>query len=92
MANTFGTLIWVIDTVGIVSLASVNISALKWISISGALGDRAVLQDGFGNPLWEGVCSGPDFDTGVFTLGGQRTVQGLKMATLGSGKIYIYQQ
>lgn len=94
MANTFGTLIWVIDTASAtpVSMSFVNISALKWISVSGSLGDQAVIQDGGGNPIWEGVCSGPDFDTGIFTLGGQRTVQGIKVPTLTSGKLYIYQQ
>lgn len=94
MANNFSSGIWKLDTPSATPIVSFNanvaIRAMKWVSISGAAGDQAVLQDGNGSPVWQGICSGPYYDTGVFELGGRRTVKGLKLLTLGSGILYIY--
>jgi hypothetical protein len=94
MANNYTSGIWLIDTPSSTPIvqptALVAIRSMKWISVAGVLGDLATITDGAGSPVWQGVCSGPDFDTGIFDLGGTRTIRGLTVPTLGSGKIYIY--
>ncbi len=94
MANNYTSGIWLIDTPSssniVAPTALVTIRSLKWISVSGTLGDLATIQDGAGSPVWQGICTGSDFDTGVFDLGGSRTIRGLRVPTLGSGAIYIY--
>ncbi len=92
MANNYNSGIWTLDSPSPVPITTgvLQIRAMKWISIGGTLGDQAILQDGFGNPVWQGVCGGADFDTGVFDLGGRRNLRGLTLFRIDSGLIYIY--
>ena len=92
--NNYSSGIWLIDTASGTPIvqpnARVTIRSMKWVSLSGVTGDLAIIQDGAGNPVWKGICSGPDFDTGLFSLGGTRTIRGLTVPTLASGEIYLY--
>lgn len=92
MPNRFKSNVWFVDTPSATAITTetMTIRAMKWISGNGAQGDVAVLQDASGSPIWQGICSGPGFDTGIFDLGGLRTIQGMLVPTLTSGQLYFY--
>jgi hypothetical protein len=87
--NNFAANPWMIDTPGAGNVQSGDITVLciRWVGASTA-GHQAVLQDNNSRTVWEEVAAGANFSTSEcsnFFFSG-----GLKVPTLGSGKLYLY--
>lgn len=96
MANTKYNKIVFIDTAGASAIRTdqLTINKIRWVD-AGAAGDACVIQDQNNNTFWESVASGADYvESDDFSMGGQnssgRRLDGLKVPTLSSGKLYIY--
>lgn len=71
----------------------IPISAIKYIGATTA-GHEAVVQDANGNPWWDDIAFSTnyasDLESFVDVPLSVRTLNGLKVPTLGSGRIYIW--
>ena len=92
MANDISGLPYILDTVtDSVSPTGAfhEVYAIRWTS--GSLADAVSLQDAAGNVKWtaQGTIANAHDQT-VFPDGKQLEFNGMKIATLGSGKVYVY--
>ena len=87
MANNFTANPWVVDTVMATPITqNLKISNIIWTEQIAA-GDQLVIQDQAGNVILDIKASSANI---VQTLGNFQWVNGLKVTTLTSGKLYIY--
>lgn len=95
MANNLTNNPMVLDTTGVLIAAGVpvQISAIKAVGLTTA-GHTAVVQDANGNPIWEEIAATTNYASVREDLSdlpiSKRTYNGLKLATLGSGKVYVW--
>lgn len=88
-ANDLSNEPWVLDTASgsLVVTGDVRVSCIKWVG-GGSAGQQAVLQDAANKTIWEEIAPGANFSShecGMYFFKG-----GLKIPTLGAGKVYIY--
>lgn len=94
MANNLTGFFMLIDTPGGGALLTepVSIQKIRWVGATTA-GHTAVVADSNNNVFWESVASGANYveseDFSTLNLS-QRGMVGLKVPTLGSGKLEIY--
>jgi hypothetical protein len=80
---------WVLDTASGTAIQTGNIKVLcvRWVGATTA-GHQAILTDNAGRVVWEEVAAGSNFSTSecmpLLFIGG------IKLTTLGSGKVYLY--
>ena len=84
-----------IDTAdpGAIITTDIKISKIRWVGATTA-GHQAVVHDQNSNLFWESICPGDNYvEESDFTTTNQnkRTIHGLIVPTLGSGKLYIYE-
>lgn len=98
MANSLTTNPIVVDTAnaGAALIASgqpLLVSAIKAVGLTTA-GHTGVVQDANGKAFWECIAATTNYATQLETFAalpnGARTLNGLKVPTLASGKIYIW--
>lgn len=97
MANDAKRKVMILDTVGTVLASGQVIQVLKIRWVGASAGGHAVsLTDINDNVMWETVAGGANYvEIDTFTTDRESDDQcfrwnGLKLATLGSGKLYIY--
>lgn len=96
MANILTQNPFVIDTPGTSVLTSMQlfVRAVAWEGdTASAIGDRATVQDLSGNLFYDKTANGANFnDFASFSTQGKtgRYLNGLKVPTLGHGKLFIY--
>jgi hypothetical protein len=72
---------------------TIVIERIRWHDAGGSAGDRAVVQDGFGNLLWNTTASGSNYEEVedmTWLQKKTRTLHGLLVPTLSSGTLNIY--
>jgi hypothetical protein len=94
MANDITKWPLVIDTASgtAVLTSSLRIKKIRWVNATTA-GHQASIQDQNGNIFWESIASGANYveESDFSTEESHRPVlYGLKVPTLGSGKLYLY--
>lgn len=94
MANDITKYPLVIDTAGAGAILTTpfRIKKIRWVNGTTA-GHTAIVQDQNGNLFWESIASGANYvEESDFTHDeSQRNIiNGLKVPTLGSGKLEIY--
>lgn len=94
MANSLNQNPYVIDTAGatILSVVPIRIKKIRWVGGT-TLNHTASVQDQNGNIFWESACPGESYveESDFTTYDNQSAVMnGLKVPTLGSGKLFIY--
>ena len=88
-ANDFSISPWVLDTAGagVVMSGNIKVGCVRWVGATTA-GHQAILRNDAGKIVWEEVAAGSNFSTSecvpLFFEGG------LRVTTLGSGKVYLY--
>jgi hypothetical protein len=85
MSNDLTGPVWVVDEVGPVLTDTVRIERISWKNAS-TLNHTCRLVDNFGKLVFEDFASGSTYNT---TEAVGRAVDGLKVETLQSGKLYI---
>lgn len=95
MANNIQNNPLIIDTAGAGTLISTpfRIKKVRWVGGTTA-GHEATITDQNGTVFWTSVAVGVNYveETDFSTMDRARTVlNGLKVPTLGSGKLYIYE-
>ncbi len=95
MANNLQQNPLIIDTASGSALLThaFRIKKIRWVGGTTA-GHEAVLQHQNGQVFWASVCPGANYveETDFSLMGQHRTVlNGIKVPTLGSGKLYIYE-
>lgn len=95
MANSTSGNPWILDTAAATVLTTdkLAIAAIRWVGSTTA-GHTAVIQNAAGRVFWASEANAANFvDETVFAgstaLSASNPV-GLVMATLGSGKVYVY--
>ena len=88
-ANDFSANPWSLDTAGAgnVQDGNIKVTCIRWVGASAA-GQQAILRDGSNKVIWEEIAPGPNFSTqecGLFMFLG-----GVRLTTLGAGKVYLY--
>lgn len=94
MANSTTLNPLVIDTAGgsAILTTTIRVRKIRWTGGSTA-GHAAVVQDQNGNAFWESLASGANYveESDFSTIDSNAIrINGLKVPTLGSGKLYIY--
>jgi hypothetical protein len=94
MANDITKNPLVIDTASgtAVLTHSLRIKKIRWVGGTTA-GHTAIIQDQNSNLYWESICSGANYaEESDFTedKSNRTLINGLKVPTLGSGKLEIY--
>lgn len=94
MANVLNQNPYVIDTASATVLLTVpiRIKKIRWVGGT-TLNHTASIQDQNSNVFWESTCPGQSYveETDFTTYDSQSAVMnGLKVPTLGSGKVFIY--
>lgn len=76
----------------VLTTESYRVKKIRWVGGTTA-GHQVILQDQHSNTLWETVASGSNYvEETDFTWNTTNTVvlSGIRLPTLGSGKLYIY--
>jgi len=95
MANDTDHNPWVIDTASgtLITAEDVYLDAIRWVGATTA-GHQCVIQDGNSNVIFESLANGANFiderSFGAEYTGPRRVIAGIKVTTLGSGKVYLH--
>lgn len=90
-ANDFSNDPWILDTAGagVVYSGDVRVACIKWVGAT-TVGHQAILQDGNSKVVWEELSPGSNFVTSECKGSGYLFRGGVRLTTLGSGKVYLY--
>lgn len=94
MANDLTKYPLVIDTASgsVLATYDIRVRKIRWVNGTTA-GHQAVIQDQYGNLFWESYAAGANYvEESDFTCdwSQKNVLHGLKVPTLGSGKLEIY--
>lgn len=94
MANILTQNPHIIDTAGAGTIIEtpINVKKIRWVGATTA-GHSCIVKDKNDNIFWESVAAGANYveETDFTTYYTQSSVlQGLRVTTLGSGRLYIY--
>ena len=81
---------FILDTAGggVIFNDYIRIKHLRWVD-AGAAGNHCSIQDAAGREIWRGVASGANFEEDSLSEN-LRFFKGLNLATLDSGKVFVY--
>jgi hypothetical protein len=91
MANDFSGWPWVIDTPGPgdMIVSGWTLARLRWVAPAGTGGETVLITDRTNREIWASVSPGENFvESDLFEKG--QPLNGLRVPTLGTGKLYIY--
>lgn len=96
MANIRRKGLYIIDTAGAGDIEAnsvgITIAKIRWVGGTTA-GHEAKVTDAFDNVFWDTFATGANYvesDDFAQRNASKRTIDGLRVPTLGSGKLYIY--
>jgi hypothetical protein len=91
MANTLRHNVWVCDTAGVLSTKPTKVKLVRWVSKTSTAGDDVSVEDGDGGVVFATVASTTNYYVEGQSFGEDGFwFQGLEIAVIDSGTVYIY--
>jgi hypothetical protein len=89
IVSTGGNVVEVNGGTGTVTANVWELARIRWVSSGASAGDTCKITDTAGNVWFESEATGADWSDEV-EVSKTQTMNGVKVATLGSGNIYFY--
>jgi hypothetical protein len=89
LVNTGGNVIEASGGTGTLTALVAAVARIRYISASASAGDECKVTDTAGNIVFDSFATGADFSDEV-ELSKVPPINGLKLATLTSGQVYVY--
>ncbi len=91
MANDTTKSPWILDTAGVVTTDLIRVAKVRWVAEGAAAGNNVRLTNTADRTFWESTATGVNFEDESDTfLGLDGNVQGLKVAVIEAGKLYVH--
>ena len=89
LVNTGGNVIEASGGTGTLTTLVAAVARIRYVSSAASAGDECKVTDAVGNVVFDTVATGADFSDEV-ELSKVPPINGLKLATLTSGQVYVY--